>query len=164
MSEWEKLLLKNSTSTITFVCSGNVIRSPYAEYLSKLNFTDKRIIFDSGACFYQNRKIFPLTKKWLMKENLLEEDIDNHKPRLISNFLKDFETTTLFIAMTKEHEQYLKRHWPEKTFLLKKIVMNKDEDVLDPYDYPEKENEIMKELKKLTIEFCRKLENIRTNH
>ena len=164
MDNWKELL-KNETNTIkiTFVCTGNIIRSTYSEYLARKYFHSKnnsQIIFDSGACKHQNSYIYPLTKNLLLKEGYSEGQLLAFKPRLIENYIDNYEKSTIFIAMTKEHLDYIENIFPGKGFLLKDIVLGKKEDILDPYYYPEKENEIMNELKKLIIHFCEELEEL----
>jgi protein-tyrosine-phosphatase len=164
MSNWKNLIKNESKDIkITFVCTGNIIRSAYAEYMAKKYFKLKNkpnLKFDSGACFHQNSYIYPLTKKLLLNEGIPEVEILSHKPRLIENYFGDFKRTTLFIAMTKQHLEYLDRQFPGSSFLLKDIVENRKEDVLDPYYYPNKEEEIMNELKSLIIRFCEELEKL----
>lgn len=164
MSNWKDLILKTSGEVkITFVCTGNIIRSAYAEYLAKKYFhpkSGKQITFDSGACRHQNTYMHSLPHDLLLKEGYKEEILQSFKPRLIENYLSNFDKSTLFIAMTKEHLVYLEKRYPENSFLLKEIVLNKKEDVLDPYYYPEKGEEIMKELKDLIISFCKLLDII----
>lgn len=164
MAKWIEIL-KNEPHTIkvTFVCTGNIIRSAYSEYLAKKYFQSKnysKIIFDSGACKHQNSYMYPLTKNLLLQEGYSENQLSSFKPRLIQNFISEFEKSTIFIAMTKEHLNYIEKKYPGKGFLLKEIVLGKKEDVLDPYYFPEKENEIMTELKELVLDFCKKLENL----
>lgn len=164
MADWKEIL-KNETKDvkITFVCTGNIIRSAYSEYLAKKYFhskSNRKMIFDSGACKHQNSYMYPLTQKLLLKEGYSEVQLDAFKPRLIEYYMDNFNESSLFIAMTKEHLAYIEKTFPDKGFLLKEIVLGKKEDVLDPYYYPEKEIEIMIELKKLILEFCKKLEEI----
>ena len=164
MNNWQELISnEKNTIKITYVCTGNIIRSAYAEYLSRKYFDlakQEHVIFDSGACFHQNSYIYPLTKKLLLKEGYSEKEITAHKPRWIENYFDDFKKTTIFIAMTKQHLDYLDQVFPRRGLLLKDIVLNKKEDVLDPYYYPEKGEEVMGELKTLIIKFCKKLEEI----
>ena len=164
MSDWKEILKNESKDVrITFVCTGNIIRSAYSEFLAKKYFkskSDKIIIFDSGACKHQNSYMYPLTQNLLLKEGYNQIQLEAFRPRLIEYYMNDFNKTTLFIAMTKEHLAYIEKNFPGKGFLLKDMVLGKKEDVLDPYYFPEKEIEIMKELKNLIKEFCRKLEEL----
>lgn len=164
MSNWKEIISRSDKEVkITFVCSGNIIRSAYAEFIAKKYFKSKdgkKIRFDSGACFNQNRYMYPLTKKLLLKEGYEEKDLDTFKPRLIENYLGEFNESTIFIAMTRDHVRYLKRKYPDKTFLLKEMILNKIEDVEDPYYVPEKGIEIMNELKELILKLCEMFEKI----
>ena len=164
MKNWKDLLLEEKgTIKISFVCTGNIIRSAYAEYLTKKYFHPRnnvKIIFDSGACYHQNSYIHPLSKKLLLQEGYTEEQVTAHKPRWIENYLDDFNKTTIFIAMTNRHMRYLDKVYSGKGFLLKDIVEGKKEEVLDPYYYPEQGEEIMKELKELILRFCKMLEEL----
>ena len=146
-----------------FVCSGNIIRSPYAEFIAKKIFNSKKIlniIIESGACFYQNSSLIEFTIKWLKKSGISEKEIYSHTPRLISNFEQEFADTDIFIGMTRDHLDYLNGYFPKKqSFLLKEIVLDKNEDVLDPYFEPKLENRIMMDLKELIIQFCKIIED-----
>ncbi len=162
MSNWKELIQNEKNDIkISFVCTGNIIRSAYAEYLAKKYFhskNDKKVLFDSGACFHQNSYIHSLPKRLLLQEGYSEELVIAHKPRWIENYPDNFNKTTLFVAMTQRHMDYLDENFPGKGFLIKEIVEGKKEEVLDPYYYPEKGEEIMKELKELVIKFCKILE------
>ena len=88
MTEWKELIEANKSKElkITFACTGNIIRSAYAEYLAKKFFSEKNftnLIFDSGACKHQNRYMHPLSKKLLLEEGYKEGQLDAFKPRLI---------------------------------------------------------------------------------
>lgn len=162
MTNWIEILKdENDVIKITFVCTGNIIRSAYSEYLAKKYFQSKNksnLLFDSGACKHQNSYMYPLTKKLLLQEGYSEEQLSTFKPRLIQNYFSEFEKSTMFIAMTQEHLNYIEKKFPGKGFLIKEIVLGKKEDVLDPYYFSEKENEIMAELKGLVIDFCKKID------
>lgn len=166
MNNWKDLIKNEKNDVkISFVCTGNIIRSAYAEYLAKKYFhpkngTSKKVIFDSGACYHQNSYIHPLSKRLLLQEGFTEEQVTAHKPRWIENYLDDFNKTTLFIAMSQRHMRYLNEAYPGKGFLIKDIIEGKKEEVLDPYYYPEQGEEIMKELKELVLKFCKLLEEL----
>ena len=164
MSNWKELIKNEKNDVkISFVCTGNIIRSAYAEYLAKKYFhskKNKKVIFDSGACYHQNSYIHSLSKRLLIEEGFTEEQVTAHKPRYIENYLNDFNKTTIFVAMTNSHMSYLDKNFPGKGFLIKDIVEGKKEEVLDPYYYPEQGEEIMKELKELVLKFCKLLEEL----
>ena len=60
----------------------------------------------------------------------------------------------------KEHLAYLQLEFPGKSFLIKEMILGKNEDVLDPYYYPDQGEKVMKELKELVLTFCKQLEDI----
>lgn len=154
---------RNKSLKLVFICSGNIIRSVFAEFLAKKYFIskDKAIVFESAGCFYQNSKISSLAKNWLHKEGISIQEINSHNPRLLSNYMDDFSKTDLFIGMTSEHIDYLNNYNIDiPAFLIKDLVLNKREDVLDPYFEPNQEENIMLELKDLISRFCELLENI----
>ena len=163
MTEWKEIIRANKSKEIkiTFACTGNIIRSTYAEYIAKKYFSEKKftnLIFDSGACKHQNRFIHPLSKKLLLEEGYSEGELLAFKPRYIEYYLDNFNKTTIFIGMTKEHLEYLQSEFPNKSFLIKEMILDKREDVLDPYYYPDQGEKVMKELKELILKFCNELE------
>ena len=149
---------EKSSFKIVFLCSGNVIRSPFAEFLARkyVDYPSKqKLIFESGACTYQNSSILPFTRKWLLKKGFSDKEIRNHNPRLITNYYDDFFDTDLFIGMTKEHIAHIKEIFPTKNaYLLKELVLGKNEDILDPYLNSVIEDQIMEELDEMIYEFC----------
>lgn len=168
MTEWQEIIRENKSKQIkiTFACTGNIIRSVYAEYIAKKYFSQKyfsNLTFDSGACKHQNSYIHPLSKKLLLEEGYSEGQLLAFKPRYIEYYLDDFNKSTLFIGMTREHLMYLQSEFPDRSFLLKKMILGKEEDVLDPYYYPEQGEKAMKELKELVLSFCKQLEEILNN-
>ncbi|MHA1991806.1 MAG: arsenate reductase/protein-tyrosine-phosphatase family protein [Candidatus Hodarchaeales archaeon] len=166
---WKKSLLSIPKPwEIIFICSGNIMRSPFAEFLSKKYVEDydpeikKELVFKSGGVTYQNDSISEITKNLLIQEGIDKEEITKHKPRLLDNYPDYFSGNIFFIPMTNEHKKILKMKGKNYVFTLNQIIKSSNKDVLDPYFNPEMELEIFNDLKnstKMLIEELNKLLN-----
>jgi protein-tyrosine-phosphatase len=169
MSWKEKLLLIPKPWEIVFICSGNIMRSPYAEFLSKKYIKDynpeikKNLIFKSGGVVYQNDTISEIAKNLLIQEGIDKEDIIKHKPRFIDNYSEYFSGNIFFIPMTAEHKKILKMKGKTTIFTMNQIVKASKEDVLDPYFNPEMEIEIFNDLNNSTRMLIKELSKLLNN-
>lgn len=154
-SDYIRSQIGDSKVKIIVVCSGNIIRSPFVELVLKTQLSkNQKVIFESGACFYQNSSILDFTVHWLRKVGVNEHLITEFTPRyLLSNDSHfNFSNSDIFIAMTSEHLKFLNKNFSSsKSYLIKEIVLNRAEDVLDPYFNNELATQIMKELYELSV-------------
>lgn len=126
---------------IAFICSGNIMRSPYAEFHARSKFNilnndrSKDVIFKSGGVTYQNQYLHPEVRSLLLKEGFEKKDLESHTPRLLSNFSEYFEDVDVYFAMTKAHKRKLMELGKKNVFLLKELD-NSYEDIQDPYFNP----------------------------
>ncbi len=121
---------------ILFNCSGNIMRSAYAEIMFEKMLKDKygntKIICESGGVIYHNDLMAYETKKILIEQGVSKERISRFRSRHIDDFPEAFEKADLILTMTKEHLPYLK-HLEEKTFLLNDFAFDKKTDIADPF-------------------------------
>ena len=163
---WKNILKSSSKPwEITFICSGNIMRSPYAEYiarkiLNEINDQQSKkfdLVFKSGAVTYQNNSIHPFTEKFLMDNGIPIIEIKKHKPRLVDNNPEYFQDSTLFITMTNEQKRILNKKGYSNNFLLSEVANNEQTEILDPYFFPEKKEEIYNSIKDYTKHFINEL-------
>lgn len=122
---------------IIFVCTGNTCRSPMAEAIAKNLFKDKDLnIISRGIFVYDS---FPINEnsKVVLKENNI--NINEHFSKQLS--LEEFEKADLIFTMEIEHKNLLKKfnknvqEGNEKVFTLYEYVLNKEQDIKDPFGF-----------------------------
>ena len=147
MKKENKVLLRNIYSqesfTINFICSGNIIRSPYAEILFEklLEKSGKKIGLkikvESGGVKYQNSMISEESATMLMKEGVTKERINRFFPRYYRDYPEMFVKTDLILVMEQSHLQYIPNKFGNKSFLFLDFVYGKTiGNVPDPYFDP----------------------------
>ena len=118
----EKVRKRKEKFTITFICSGNICRSPIAagilkEMIAKTKFRNLVTIQSAGTLSLTTGPAHPNA---VSVARFLGTDISAHQARPVSEqIMKDSD---LIIAMALNHLQYLKTHFPEhahKVVLLK---------------------------------------------
>ena len=128
--------------TINFICSGNIIRSPYAEILFEhmvLKAKDKlpiKIQVESGGVTYRNTMISRESASMLLREGIRKERIEQFSPRFLPDYPESFANSDLILVMERSHIRSIPPEYREKTFLLLEFVYGRDEDVPDPYFDP----------------------------
>lgn len=125
---------------INFICSGNIIRSPYAQLLFEHMITDfpslKKIKVESGAVTYQNTSIFPESAEALRGKGIDEKKISAFKPRYYLEHPEMFSQADLILVMTHKHLPRIPLEYREKAFLLSNFALGRDENVPDPFFDP----------------------------
>lgn len=125
------------SNKIVFVCSGNIIRSAYADLLCRHSGVVKEV-FSVGTT-YPNTEIHPNTAQQLRTENVSEELIKSFTPKLVHDVYDRFDESTVVFVMTKQHKkEFVKHHTKtkvpnDKVFLLMELLGEKDKDIKDPY-------------------------------
>jgi protein-tyrosine phosphatase len=133
-----KALSKQMTIRVVFVCSGNIMRSPYAEmlfekYLEERQHSERTIISESLAVTYRNSSILDQTQDLLLENGVAPERIAQFSPRHIRDHLEVCQKADLIFGMTADHLAAL-YDWQEKTFLLSKFVSGPEsEEIPDPF-------------------------------
>ena len=137
----KKIFLQESF-TINFICSGNIIRSPYAELLfekliRKYDVLSNKISVESGGVKYRNSMISEESAVMLLKEGVAEERINRFSPRFYRDFPEMFEKNDLILVMEQSHLKCIPRKYSDKSFLFLDFVYGKAiGDVPDPYFDP----------------------------
>jgi glycine hydroxymethyltransferase len=118
--------------TIVFVCTGNICRSPMAEYYLKHSLGRKTkwdvISSGTGACFGLHASDYAVD---VMKE--VGIDISAHVSRPLNIDL--VSTADLIIVMAQHHAEFIRHkftQYREKVFLLKSFGPDGHGDVDDP--------------------------------
>lgn len=92
---------------VLFVCSSNVCRSPYCEFLlRRLVNNDERlkgkVNVCSSAVFNRSKKIFPKAVDILVREGFDRDEVLAHKPSFKDD-KERFEKADVIIGMSKMH-------------------------------------------------------------
>ncbi|UCE13047.1 MAG: hypothetical protein JSV04_12750, partial [Candidatus Heimdallarchaeota archaeon] len=108
---------------IIFICSGNIIRSPYAhllfEHLLRENsYLKRKIYVDSGGVTYRNYSISSESKDMLLREGVSLEAISNFIPRYYPDYPSMFHDVDLVLVMERRHIQRVPETVRNQTFLL----------------------------------------------
>ncbi len=143
--ERKDLILKNfrekNQFNIIFICSGNIIRSPYAHLLFEHLIQDdldlkKKIRVESGGVIYRNSYISSESRNMLLREGVSTEKIEKFLPRHSLDYPEMFQEIDLVLVMEKSHIQRIPKSIREKTFLFLEFALGINENVPDPYFDP----------------------------
>ncbi len=121
-----------SSKLILFVCTGNVCRSPIAEYLLKkhLNGAGRWVVGSAGTCALENQPPTPAAVAVMAEHGI---DISGHRSRPLTRQL--VEQARVIVAMTAAHARAVSLLYPpavEKTFVIGSFDDSRDEDIEDP--------------------------------
>ncbi|NHI93382.1 MAG: hypothetical protein EAX96_12925 [Candidatus Lokiarchaeota archaeon] len=136
--EFLENLKKKDQIRILFICSGNIMRSAYAEMIFEKMLFDKfgktKIISESGAVEYVNDSIAYQTKKILMEQGVSKNRINQFHPRHINYYPEAFQNADLILVMTRNHLYELQDEiYKDKTFLLTDFAFGEQIDIADPF-------------------------------
>ncbi|MHA2027827.1 MAG: arsenate reductase/protein-tyrosine-phosphatase family protein [Candidatus Kariarchaeaceae archaeon] len=130
MTQLQSDIIKSEN--IVFVCSGNIIRSAFAEILAKSFIVNKNI--SSLGTDYHNSRILNETKNALLARNIPLENIIGFRPTNIVDFkIKDLQKT-IFFGMTAIHLKKIKSYFVDEinVYLLSEII-DENKEISDPY-------------------------------
>ncbi len=137
-----KSLLRKKSVRINFICSGNIIRSPYAEILFEHLIQDEKKSFfrtiqtESGGVRYRNSSISAESTDMLLREGVSQDRINHFTPRYFLDYPSMFESVDLILVMERSHLRSIPSKFKGKAFLLLDFVYGKNDDVPDPYFDP----------------------------
>lgn len=120
-----------SARVIVFVCSGNMVRSAFAELYARHLACPTPV--RSAATTFRNHSIFPETARALLSRGVGAEVIRNFRPTHLDDLLPGLRGTPLFLGMTREHLSALasRRGSRSNAFLLA-AAAGGDDDIADP--------------------------------
>jgi protein-tyrosine-phosphatase/predicted ATP-grasp superfamily ATP-dependent carboligase len=130
----------NNINHISFVCYGNIMRSPFAAHLFEkiISNTPLASLEVSSFGFHQiaNRPSKPecieLAKQWQI-------DLSNHRSKWLQ-YDHCINNNTLFILFDKKNEYFLKSYYPNVHYILLADLIPKNlgfhTEIADPYDKP----------------------------
>ncbi len=125
---------------VLFVCSQNMCRSPYCDYVFKKMVAEDPFLCDkvsvqSSAVMTPGTSLDPLTAAAMRKEGIDEETIQNHKPGYIyrKKDWKLFKEADIIICMTRSHYLWTPLFFWKKTVPLAKAATGKYKAVPDPW-------------------------------
>ena len=163
-NDWkDELRRSNKPWKIVFVCNGNVSRSPFAEFIAKKWLRtnhpelEKIINVESVGVLYRNKEITPLTRMYLLNENINEAEVSNHIPKYWEDYLEMCNQTSIFVTMTGEQSNILNFHFPGKAFMLSYVANGTFKSIIDPAFHRIEAKELYTNLKSLTISFLEKM-------
>lgn len=126
--------MKNRGKTITFVCTGNVCRSPMAEYLFRafLGPQSDWTVRSAGVAAYRG---MPASEEAVTALREVDIDLTPHAAQPLNRELVD--GSDVLVVMTSAHREQVLRAFPgteQKVFLLKSFGKGrgKGEDIYDP--------------------------------
>ena len=97
--------------TVVFLCSGNMVRSAFAElYARHVGFP--RTV-RSAATTYRNDSIFPETARALRAVGVKKKAIRAFRPAHIDDVVSTLPATSVFLGMRHHHLDVL-RAWPHR--------------------------------------------------
>ncbi|MHA2243815.1 MAG: arsenate reductase/protein-tyrosine-phosphatase family protein [Candidatus Hodarchaeales archaeon] len=145
LTERKQLILENFRESdqfkIIFICSGNIIRSPYAHLLFEHLIQEdmdlkKKIRAESGGVTYRNYSISAESRNMLLREGVPNEKITEFSPRYFPDYPDMFQLVDLVLVMEKNHIRKIPNSIGEQTFLFLEFTLGITDNVPDPYFDP----------------------------
>lgn len=123
---------------ILFVCSSNVCRSPYCEFLLRAKIQDDEQLRDkvevkSCAVFNRSKEIFPKTVVALEREGFDRQEILAHVPAYKKDSVDRFEEADIIIGMSKMHKLLTPKKYRAKYKTLSQAVDGEYKGIPDPF-------------------------------
>lgn len=124
---------------ILFVCSSNICRSPFCEYVFSRMVKEDEVLsrkitsVRSAAVFNRSKKIHPKAKLSLLREGFDEKEIDSHKPAFKWGDGYLFREADVIIGMTKMNKIALPPAYHKKFVTLSEYVDGYYTRIPDPF-------------------------------
>lgn len=137
-SELEKAI--KEAQTVIFLCSGNIIRSAFADIYSRHMCIERVRVLSAGTT-YRNSSLHENTYAALSVRGVAKALLDNFAPTylpdmdLVSEEPNLGATPYLIFGMTDDHVSFVRKNIPSlsyQTFLLKELIGQKT-NIGDPY-------------------------------
>ena len=117
-------------SGVLFLCSGNMIRSAYAELYAR--YVKLALPVASAATLYDNDRIYAETARALRGRGVPDAWITGFRPTPLRTVEQAVEGSTVLFGMTRDHLTALTRaELAERAFLLPTLI-GSDEEIADP--------------------------------
>lgn len=151
---------------VLFVCSSNVCRSPYAEFVFRRLVEQSPVLSAAGvevsssAVFNKSKNIFPKAVVSLKGEGFDEQEILAHKPSFKWSDPERFEQADVIIGMSKMHRWLTPCRWRKKFVTLSEAAEGKYTPLPDPFLYKTQEeyDKVMSVIKIYVEKYAAKLE------
>ena len=151
---------------ILFVCSSNVCRSPFAEFVFGRLVEQSPVLSAAGievgssAVFNRSKYIYPKAVVSLEREGFSKEVVLAHKPAYKSTDKKRFEEADVIIGMSKIHRILTPHKYRDKFVTLSEAATGKYTPIPDPFLYPSQNeyDKVMSVIKKYLTLYAEKLE------
>ena len=121
----------DKVTSILFVCTGNMVRSPFAELYAR--YLGCPLPVSSAASIYRNTEIFPITGFALLARGVPREIILEFQPRHLDDLDLPLGDGSVAFGMTRSHLQALSdRGMPEDRIFLLTEVLGRTDEISDP--------------------------------
>jgi protein-tyrosine-phosphatase len=125
-------------STVLFICTGNLCRSPMAagllrQRLAESGMDSRHRVFSAGVWAVDGH---PASEHAIAVMAERGVDISGHIAHTITS--EDVTEADLILAMSREHEQMIRNTWPQYDWKLYRLseMAGKRQDIKDPYGRP----------------------------
>ena len=124
---------------ILIVCSSNICRSPYCEYmLNRMRESDEGLKskitwIQSGAVFHQCKRLHPKARAALKAQGFSDGELDMHRAAYVRRFPARFEEADVIVGMTKWHRAFIPRKLRYKYINLSEFAGHEYKAVPDPF-------------------------------
>ncbi|TFG16345.1 MAG: hypothetical protein EU530_11920 [Promethearchaeota archaeon] len=153
---------------ILWVCSGNICRSAYADFVFKKMVEDSPILskiglkIHSGGLQFQNTEIDPRTTAVLVKEGFDEAEVNKHVPRNKKDYPEMLEEADMIVGMANSHKLLTpKKYRYDKFVQISNFAIGERVDIPDPYfvSTDEEYAELLAQVKEYLVIILKKLED-----
>ena len=117
---------------VLFVCTGNICRSPMAEFILKSRLNDDSIQVHSAGTHALISHPADRIVVELMKTKGI--DVSSHRARQFSIELA--HDSDLILTMTADQQKYIEKYYPSSCGKVHRVGKWNEFDVMDPYKRP----------------------------
>lgn len=149
---------------ILFVCSSNVCRSPYCEFMFRRMVSEDeelrgKIEIDSAAVLNHSLSLHPKSRQALINEGFSAEKLDAFKSKHLKECREVFDAADMIIGMTRWHKWLLPKADKKKYKTLSEAATGKYRAIPDPFLAPNQEvyDRAMGVIKGYLIKFLKRL-------
>lgn len=120
-----------SMTNILFVCTGNMVRSAFAELYAR--HLGCPLPVSSAATIFRNPEIFPVTAVALLSRGVSRDFLTQFRPRHLDDLDFPMEEGTVAFGMTLDHLRALSdRGMPQNRMFLLMEVLGRADQIRDP--------------------------------